>query len=60
MLLGSHTAIIGGGARVLQDSTKGRVAENQPVVRVKPQCFRLCLSHERRRPIWIRSKSENS
>lgn len=32
---GSHTAIIGGGERTLPDSTSGRVAGNQPTVRVK-------------------------
>ena len=31
---GSHTAIIG-GERTLPDSTSGRVAGNQPTVRVK-------------------------
>ncbi len=31
---GSHTAIIGSGERVLQDSTSGGVTGNQPVVRV--------------------------
>ncbi len=44
----------------LRDSTNSRNDKNQPPVRVNLYGFRVFLSQERRCPIWIKSKSENS
>lgn len=44
----------------LLDSTNSRNDENQPPVRVNFYEFRVCLSQERRCPVWIKSKSGNS